>query len=250
MTHPVMSKPFKDANIEYHARIGVMLATFDPITLEHDSIIKSALAIGNIDYLVVIPNDFTFHKPKASRTDFRMDILAHTYAADENILTLDPYGYGFPQSRGLIKYIRDHHCTTRIVGIGLWSDQKTTIQRLSASYLMPVDEWVIFAPDLSDPDLKKFTQDGIKVVEHKEPQSSSLVRDYLSSHSDFYDMSDDGLKSIPEDELALSFKTKQYIRDYKILFDGKYLGGCVRDPLYNVYLWGKGCLLGFVHSAG
>ena len=76
MALPIMSKPFKDANIGHENRIGVMIATFDPITREHDSIIKSALARGGIDYLVVIPNDFTFHKPRASRTDFRMDILA------------------------------------------------------------------------------------------------------------------------------------------------------------------------------
>ena len=115
---------------------------------------------------------------------------------------------------------------------------------------MPVDEWVLLAPDPTDSDLKKLIDGGIKIVQHQEPKSSAEVRAYLSSHGGFYGMSDDELKSIPEDELALSFKTKQYIRDKKILFDGKYLGGCVRDPLYNAYLWGKGCLWDFIFSAG
>lgn len=88
----VSALPFSEAveKVKSARSVAVFVGTFDPIHLGHQIIIESVAQKADIDLVLVVPNNLTLHKPKASPYQRRLALLEHLYRDSEHVIYPDP----------------------------------------------------------------------------------------------------------------------------------------------------------------
>lgn len=200
------------------SRIGFFVSTFDPLTPDHERLIADALASGEIDYLVVIPTDFTPHKLARESMHHRQEMLKTVYRDDPRVVVTESnYGYAFPQSRNAVKWVRAQNPSASTVGVVLLEDMREApLKRRMARWLTPVGKWLVLSPP--EPDLwgfpeRAFGNRQISFATSISPRSSSAARRFLLGNEAFFK----GRSAKPE-ELALSLPVQRYIRRNRLYF--------------------------------
>jgi phosphopantetheine adenylyltransferase len=191
--------------------IGVMLATFDPPTLQHDGIIRRALEQGKFNKLIVVPTDFTPHKPYRTQTPLRHRMLDAAYADHPNVLTIDPYHYGYPQSRGLIFALKQQY-EVKITGVVLAEDLKSRLNSRVISWLLP-------------------TNDSLVLEEPSEGYSggSSVIRNYFANHPDFFQHTEAEIEQISMEDLPVLLPVRKIIWETQLYHQNATRFGFVQD---------------------
>src|SRR4051812_35898369 len=85
---PCYSLELDSVRFQRHQKVAVYTGSFDPYHLGHHEAVEFALKSGEVDFVVVIPdqepNDF---KPYRTDLAFRLDTVKALYISDPNILT-------------------------------------------------------------------------------------------------------------------------------------------------------------------
>jgi nicotinic acid mononucleotide adenylyltransferase len=208
---PSLARPLDLAMVK-DKTIGILLATFDPPTIYHDHLIEEAFAQQKFDELLVIPSDFTPHKWFRSSTTIRHKMLSAAYRDSPKVLTIEPYRYGYPQSRGVIAALKK--AGAQVVGVSLAEDLKGWANKKVIAWMLPCEERLII------PESDRFPAG-----------SSALVRNYLKSHPQFY--AKDTPFASSEEELLLSEPVRRVIHETKLYHKGWMVGGFAYDFLYT-----------------
>lgn len=179
--------PIEDVQFNDGEKIGIFIASFDPPSLAHDHIIQEALT--SCDKLIVLPTDFTPHKPFRTDTSHRQAMLAAAYAASPNIITIRPYTKGYPQSRFVVKDLRNEHRETMSFVLG--EDLTSRLNSAVIAWLLPADtQTVLDAPD---------------------SQGSSAIRNYFKEHPEFFALPKEEMEKVDQSTLPLLPAVKDYI---------------------------------------
>ncbi len=208
------------------ARIGVLLSTFDPITSYHEEVITAALATQDLDYILVVPTDFTPQKPNRTTMDHRQNMLNLHFAKNPRVLTAQAYQNGFPQSRNLIKELAQSPKGFEIVGVALHNDVADGFfKQKIINFLSPVKKWMIGTPANTDRPMTELAKKPARsfIVEH--PKSSSIVSRTLKNNNSFFE------EESPH-ELPISPEVESYIRTNRLYF--KASKGC-RNILIDIW---------------
>lgn len=196
-------------------RVGIMISTFDPLTTYHEDIIEHALASGKLDYLVVIPTDFTPHKPRRETMNHRQNMLKLTYKDHGQVLVTDPYQFHFPQSRSLTEELKKKFPKIETTGVVLFEDMKgSDFKRGIASFLTPTQSWLVLTPEDADTSKfpKKIGSAPVEFTAAEHPQSSSKARKFLKGNLPFYE----GSLTPNLEELPVNESVRNYIRSHKL----------------------------------
>lgn len=214
--------PLQNADLSADEKIGVLIATFDPPSLQHDSIIRHALEQGRFEKLVVMPTDFTPHKLYRTQTHLRHEMLAAAYANDPQVLTTASFEFRYPQSRSLIFELQNHY-NVQVSAVILAEDLKSRVNRLIIPWLLPADDSMII--------------DGNSIATWG---SSSAIRKYFANHPDFFDLSEDEIANISREELPVDLAVRKIIWKEK-LYDQNtnlYRFGFIKDWVWsNISNW-------------
>ena len=168
-----------------------MVGTFDPPHLGHEATAKAALVQGNLDVVVLIPNDLTPHKPFRTQTPLRLQMLDAAFQHDSKISYPESLDYGFPIIRGVMGFIHKNLNPAKIVGI-IGSDVASSTLKTYFLNSFGIDEWMILTRENESLD------DIPKMIQASPAQSfvgpagfsSTQIRDYLHGHPEFYESED------------------------------------------------------------
>ena len=106
------------------------------------------LATRRVDFLLVIPADFTTYKPRGSLVKNLVEMLELTYGDGTQVVIGDAYEFGFPQSRGIISFLRQFTAAKDIVGIASHDDLKgKPINENVTAFLVPADRWLLLGSE-------------------------------------------------------------------------------------------------------
>lgn len=209
---------FERLEIPADARVGFFVSTFDPITHDNERVIADALKSGEIDYLFVIPTDFTPHKLARQSMYHRQEMLKVLYGAHPKVVVTESnYRYGFPQSRNIVEKVKALNLTVSTVGVVLQGDMSGSwIKRRIARWLTPVERWLVLSPfEEGVGELSSYGFGGrpLSYVKSISPRSSSRARRFLLGNESFFSG-----KSASQEELAVSLPVQRYIRRHRLYF--------------------------------
>jgi len=228
----------QDINFEdfRNGTIGVMVATFDPVTEDHRVIIERALEPGSFSKIVVIPSDFTPTKPLRTYTPERHEMLTAAFATDKRIITLDPYENGFPQSRHFIHKLQKEH-GIKVIGVVLAPDLKSRFHNYLLNKLIPANELAVLFPYDFDTDKlpSTFGSAAVHLWPAKMPPSSEITRSYLKTHPELYE-SMDAMMTPTIQTLPLCEEVRKIIFKNSTYSGHREAFGMTRD-FYHSYFW-------------
>ncbi|MCB9229196.1 MAG: hypothetical protein H6618_06250 [Deltaproteobacteria bacterium] len=127
-----------DVNNKEPIRVGVILATFDPLTKDYESIVDGLLE-KSFDHIVLIPADLTPLKPARTETPLRHQMLQLRYCQNDRVWIPEVYNFGFPQSRGIVRFLESSG-GCEVVPIIQAEDIKSTIKAKMLRYLLPSEK--------------------------------------------------------------------------------------------------------------
>lgn len=125
---------------EAKRKVGVMLGTFDPLTLNLEAIISDLLESHKFDELILIPADFTPSKLTRTQLPIRHMMLIDKYQDSENILVPRVYDFVFPQSRSVAQFLEQNKGQRVIVPILQEEDLEGLTRRIILSLLLPTSQ--------------------------------------------------------------------------------------------------------------
>ncbi|MBI3541769.1 MAG: adenylyltransferase/cytidyltransferase family protein [Deltaproteobacteria bacterium] len=225
-------------------RIGIYIGTFDPPHLTHMSRAAEALKAGHLDYLIIIPNDTTVHKPGATPFPKRLEMIEALFGDDPRVLVPDG-SYGKPIGPGVVKWLKRRVPELRLVGVyGSDVAVRWTKRLIERVFLRQLDEWLVFDRKGFDAGKipKKVGSREVTVVPSEvEEFSSTGTREWFEKNPDFYQ---EGSTKTPP---GLDPKIAAYERKNRIY------GGNAPDPArFNPesVAWATGQLIGLSSRAG
>lgn len=180
--------PIEDVEFVDDEKIGIFIATFDPPSLAHDQLMETALE--SCGKLIVIPTDFTPHKPFRTATYHRQAMLAAAYADHQQIVTVSPHTVGYPQSRFVINNLRKQRRET--ISFVLDEDVNSLLNRIVIAWLLPTDERITLSAPTN-------------------AQASSAIRNFFKQNPDFFGLTQEGVGNVDEHTLPLLATVKNYI---------------------------------------
>jgi nicotinic acid mononucleotide adenylyltransferase len=148
-TTPLWSWPISKAQLPQNARVAFMVGTYSPPHIRHDEIFHQLLDSGLVDYVLVVPNDATPHKPFAIDASTRIDMLDAAYRDHPRILYPDSTDVGFPLALKTKSYLKQRFATIRWIGV-LGKDSLSNPWAKFGAIFQAVDSWVVFTPDAND----------------------------------------------------------------------------------------------------
>lgn len=91
LTTKAIAIPFSQAKekLMNAKRVALYVGSFDPIHLGHQTIIESTVSQGFADYVLVVPNNMTLHKPNATPYEKRRDMLEVLYIDHPSVIYPD-----------------------------------------------------------------------------------------------------------------------------------------------------------------
>jgi len=126
-----------------------MTGTYSPPHRRHHEIFEQLLASGLVDYVLVIPNDVTPHKPHAIEPGTRLDMLDAAYKNHPQILYPHDLDIGFPLASKTKDYLDKNNPGLEWVGV-MGKDSTRNRWAQFGARLQKVVEWVVLTPDADD----------------------------------------------------------------------------------------------------
>jgi nicotinic acid mononucleotide adenylyltransferase len=182
----------EDAQFRKGDRIGFYVGTFDPVHDAHIDGVRKALATGAIDHIVVLPNDFAFHKKSASAFAHRLKMLQLVFGEEPKVWVPREYSSGMlPISTTVLNRLRRKCPGCAFVGVqGTDVFAKASARFIDAVFLPGLKSWIILARDpklvetllASRRNRARFTVAYTSGTEI----SSTRIRAWIASHPEFH----------------------------------------------------------------
>jgi cytidyltransferase-like protein len=80
-------KSLNDIPNQQGIKVGIYIGTFDPPHLGHVRVAKAALDFGQLDYLLLLPNENAHHKPQSTPFHLRHAMTQEIISGDPRIIT-------------------------------------------------------------------------------------------------------------------------------------------------------------------
>ncbi|MCB9062630.1 MAG: hypothetical protein H6622_13990 [Halobacteriovoraceae bacterium] len=130
-------------NLPEKASIIIVVGTFDPVHDRHIEINRGAIEQTDADYLIVLANDRTLHKPFTSTHIERNNMLFEAYKNDEKILVPRNYDFFGPSiTTQVLKFLKTVFKEVQIHGLIGQGDVNNFKNRV-ASHFFKVDKWYV-----------------------------------------------------------------------------------------------------------
>ena len=184
-----------------NAKVGIFMGTFDPPHKSHHEVMEAALAAGELDYVIVIPNDTPLHKPNAYSTEVRLQMLKSLYADHARIVTPHKTDFGGSMRLEIIDNLRKTRPDIKLTGIYgtdiLQDNLKNKFARKSFEKRFDAMFVTTNRPGVEGEKPEKFWGLPTTYATYKDVGTSSTrIRNYLKENPEF-------LKSALSEEQAL-----------------------------------------------
>lgn len=137
-------------NIPPNSRIVIMVGTYSPLHNRHIEQIRAVANSGFADFVLVIPNDMTVHKPFAVDAEIRLDGLAAVFGDDPKVIV--PHSLrelGFPVASKVRKYLNEKFENLQWAG-AVGKDSSLSFWAPIGAHLQSMQYWLILTPDAHD----------------------------------------------------------------------------------------------------
>lgn len=127
-----------------------MVGTYSPPHLRHHEHFEAALNSGQIDFVLVIPNDFTVHKPFAIETETRLKMLQLAYKDHPRIIV--PHSIqelGYPLTKKTVSYLNQKFTDIEWIGM-MGKDSSLSFWPHLGAFVQGRNRWAILTPDNDD----------------------------------------------------------------------------------------------------
>lgn len=141
--------PTSEVRIPAGARVAIMTGTYSPPHRRHHEIFEQLLASGLVDYVLVIPNDVTPHKPHALNPKSRLEMLEAGYKNHPRILYPHDLDVGFPLASKTKTYLDRNNPGLEWVGV-MGKDSTHNPWANFGARFQNVVEWLVLTPDQND----------------------------------------------------------------------------------------------------
>ena len=115
-------------------RVGILAGSYSPFHLRHEELALQALKEGGLDYILIVANDITPHKPNIISYKHRSQMLWNLYKKHPQILVLDPKQVIFPVVTNSLRHLRTFP-DVELVGLMGFDSSQSIWSRLGAWYL-------------------------------------------------------------------------------------------------------------------
>lgn len=134
-----------EAQFSGHARVGFFIGTFDPPHIGHHETAMKAIETGELDYLVIIPNDFVPNKPDAPPVEHRLAMLRLMYKDSPMIVVPDEDITEFPLSREVVRIVKEKNPNGVYMAVAGTDVAARSSARVTIRHLLrdQIDEWLI-----------------------------------------------------------------------------------------------------------
>jgi cytidyltransferase-like protein len=239
-------------------RVAFYVGTFDPIHKGHIAAMQHLLDIGEVDYVVALPNNAAYHKP--NRTNFSQRLESMQLALGDSPRILIPKSAStskMPIALTTLKQLKKSCPSCNFYGVkGSDVSFKRFSNLIDEIALSDLKGWYLYARSKADlPKLNKmFPSEKYKKLVSDFPElSSSKIKTILAENPDFYDLKNlDGVTPVDD---FLPKPVQKYISENNL-----YRAPLVtRDGSVLPYLpsfdpkkvnWKSGQLIGFSSRAG
>lgn len=142
--------PADQVTIPPGSRIAIMVGTYSPPHRRHHEHFQRLLDSGEVDYVLVIPNDANFHKPLAISAETRLGMLDAAYTDNPRILTPQSISnLGFPLATNIRKYISNKFPDVHWYG-AVGKDSALSKGSRVLAHTQDVEKWFVLTPDDND----------------------------------------------------------------------------------------------------
>lgn len=213
------------ADVEFtdRMRIGVLPGSFSPVHLRHQEIAENVLEYANLDYIVILANDFTPHKPSVLDIEHRVNMLYEAFKHHPQIIVIRKASdFKFPRIRNVVEYIK-HQSDVHIAGVSGYDSITSFMSRfgigmhagrsfnLRGENTRLYDSWAATYKQGEDPRMipelmKDLVVQKVYVPTEADPHSSD-IRKYFQRKKG---------RKISSDKLPLSKRVFKYIQKNKL----------------------------------
>jgi nicotinic acid mononucleotide adenylyltransferase len=224
--------PTDKAQLTEGSRIVLFNGTFSPPHLRHHEHVEKILESGAADYVLIIPNDVTPHKPFALSSEIRLRLLMAAYQDHPRVLVPHSTDLGFPISKKVRNYLNQKFQNLQWLAV-LGKDSLQNKWAVLGAYSQKVEKWLLLTPDEGDEKEIPKTLGG-KVLERiYSPTDHDIhskdIRE-AASQGDLQRLEEYVFPSVAKEILELSLykhsepkpKLKDYLRSCRTIL-GKYL---------------------------
>ena len=141
--------PTDKVKLDEGSNIAVFNGTFSPPHLRHHEHVEKILESGEADYVLIIPNDVTPHKPFALSSEIRLKLLMAAYQNHPRVLIPHSTALGFPISKKVRNYLNEKFQNLQWLGV-LGKDSLQNKWAVLGAYSQGVQKWLLLTPDEGD----------------------------------------------------------------------------------------------------
>ena len=141
--------PTDKAQLVEGSKIALFNGTFSPPHLRHHEHVEKILESGAADYVLIIPNDVTPHKPFALSSEIRLRLLMAAYQDHPRVLVPHSTDLGFPISKKVRNYLNQKFQNLRWLAV-LGKDSLQNKWAVLGAYSQKVEKWLLLTPDEGD----------------------------------------------------------------------------------------------------
>ncbi|MEI7441457.1 MAG: hypothetical protein WCK43_07490 [bacterium] len=131
------------------SKIAIFNGTFSPPHLRHHEHVEKILESGEADYVLIIPNDVTPHKPFALSSDIRLKLLMAAYQDHPRVLIPHSTDLGFPISKKVRIYLNNKFKSLHWLAV-MGKDSLQNKWAVWGAYTQKVEKWLLLTPDEGD----------------------------------------------------------------------------------------------------
>lgn len=145
----ISALPTDKVQIPAGSRVAIITGTYSPPHRRHHEIFEQLLASQLVDYVLVIPNDVTPHKPFAIEPKTRLQMLDIAYKDHPKIIYPHDLNIGFPLSSKTVEYLNSKSNKLEWVGVMGKDSSKNTWAKIGARF-QKISKWIVLSPQNGD----------------------------------------------------------------------------------------------------
>lgn len=116
-------------------KIGVMPGSFSPVHLRHQELAENILKYTDADFIFLIANDFTPHKPAILDLEHRVQMLYEAFKNHPRIIVIrDANEFKFPRSNDIIRYMKSK-ADVHVMGVSGYDSITNFAAKLGVRYM-------------------------------------------------------------------------------------------------------------------
>lgn len=180
------------------ARVARFVGTFGPHHIRHDEHAQNALASDATDFVLVIPNDATVHKPMTLAIQHRLEMLQAAYQNHPRVIV--PHSLTdlpFPISGSVKKYLDQKF--PGIVWRGMMGKDSalSRVARFGALLQKP-ESWIVLTPDAGDESKIPNMIGGRPVIRVHSPTENDIRSSHIRKAAENGDLAELKKMLLPE----------------------------------------------------